>query len=314
MDEKSKDIAIIDMACRIPGKSNNSHVFWVFLISAGDGIIDRLADRWGAERYFDAGQNAPNKMHVKRGGLADVINQFDPQLFGIATIEAPPIDPQHCWSFELRLEQFESAGLKTCGFKDSNTAVYIRQFMQDYEQIRPHQLAQSNEKSHAAYIAQPAVFSTQVPLAALLVQWETKLHYHYVVDHSAGEVAAAYVVGALNFEDAVKMFYHRSRLVHTIEGAGKMPEVAPTEAVLQPYLQGHENQISIAAIISEDSLMLSGNAAIISATAEQLKAESIFFALSECRCALPLPLMDRLELPLIEALQSIQVQLPHNPL
>ena len=143
-DEENRDIAIISMACRLPGKCNSPQEFWDFLMSGGDGIIDIPQDRWDAEKYFDPDQNAPNKMHVKRGGFIEAINQFDPQFFGIAPIEAPHIDPQHRWLLELSYELFENAGLKTSDFKGSDTAVYIGQFMHDYEQIQLDHLAQSN--------------------------------------------------------------------------------------------------------------------------------------------------------------------------
>ncbi|HEY8941985.1 MAG TPA: type I polyketide synthase, partial [Cellvibrio sp.] len=143
-DEETRDIAIISMACRLPGKCDSPQAFWDFLMRGGDGIIEVPKDRWDAEKYFDADQNTANKMHVKRGGFIDAFDEFDPQFFGIAPVEAPHIDPQHRWLLELSHELFENAGLKTSDLKGSDTAVYIGQFMHDYEQIQLDHLAQSN--------------------------------------------------------------------------------------------------------------------------------------------------------------------------
>ena len=57
--------------------------------------------------------------------------------------------------------------------------------------------------------AQPAIFAVQVGLAELLRSWG--IVPSAVVGHSAGEVGAAYVAGALDFADAIKVIYHRSR-------------------------------------------------------------------------------------------------------
>lgn len=144
------DIAIIGMACRLPGKSNSPQQFWEFLLNGGDGIVDVPADRWDAEAYYDSDRNIPGKMYVRRGGFIENIDQFDPQFFGISPKEAPHIDPQHRWLLELAYESFENAGLKLSDLKGSDTAVFIGQFMHDYEQIQLDRLGRNEISSHSA--------------------------------------------------------------------------------------------------------------------------------------------------------------------
>lgn len=144
------DIAIIGMACRLPGKSNSPQQFWEFLLNGGDGIVDVPADRWDADAYYDSDRNIPGKMYVRRGGFIDNIDQFDPQFFGISPKEAPHIDPQHRWLLELAYESFENAGLKLSDLKGSDTAVFIGQFMHDYEQIQLDRLGRNEISSHSA--------------------------------------------------------------------------------------------------------------------------------------------------------------------
>ena len=67
-------------------------------------------------------------------------------------------------------------------------------------------------------IAQPAIFAHQIALTALWESWGIKPDA--VVGHSVGEIAAAYIAGALSLEDAIKISFHRSRLQHSLAGKG----------------------------------------------------------------------------------------------
>ncbi len=67
---------------------------------------------------------------------------------------------------------------------------------------------------------QPAIFALQVALAALWRSWGVEPAA--VLGHSAGEMAAAYIAGALSLEDAVRVTFHRSRLQHRLAGQGAM--------------------------------------------------------------------------------------------
>ncbi|MFT4925581.1 MAG: acyl transferase domain-containing protein [Phenylobacterium sp.] len=146
----SNDIAIIGMSCRYPGGANSAQQFFDFLLKGGDGIVDVPADRWDSNAYYDSDKNKSNRMYVKRGGFIDGIDQFDPQFFGISPKEAPYIDPQHRWLLELTQEVLENAGLIAGELKGSDTAVYIGQFMHDYEQILLDSAAHGMITSHSA--------------------------------------------------------------------------------------------------------------------------------------------------------------------
>ena len=69
-------------------------------------------------------------------------------------------------------------------------------------------------------IGQPAIFALQVALAALWRSWGVEPAA--VLGHSAGEMAASYISGALSLEDAVRVTFHRSRLQHRTAGQGAM--------------------------------------------------------------------------------------------
>src|SRR5262249_33778456 len=72
-------------------------------------------------------------------------------------------------------------------------------------------------------VVQPALFSVMVALAAL---WRSYgVHPDAVVGHSHGEVAAAYVAGALSLPDAARIIAVRSRLLRTLAGRGAMVSI-----------------------------------------------------------------------------------------
>ena len=93
-------------------------------------------------------------------------------------------------------------------------------------------------------IIQPALFAMQVALAALWRSWG--IEPQAVVGHSLGEVAAAYVAGALSFEDAVRVVCHRSRLFKRTVGQGAMAAVELSIEDARRVLVGYEDRVSIA--------------------------------------------------------------------
>jgi acyl transferase domain-containing protein/NADPH:quinone reductase-like Zn-dependent oxidoreductase/acyl carrier protein len=149
-NQADNDIALIGMACRFPGGVNGPREFWDFLLAGGDGIVEVPPERWENAAYYDADKEKPGKMYVNRGGFIRWLEQFDPQFFGISPKEAPHIDPQHRWLLELTYEALENAGLKASELKGSDTAVYIGQFMHDYEQVQLESGSHKLMSSHSA--------------------------------------------------------------------------------------------------------------------------------------------------------------------
>ena len=150
MAESADDIAIIGLSCRFPGGVKSPDDFWDFLMAGGDGIVAVPADRWDNQAYYDANREKKNKMYVNKGGFIDKIDQFDPLFFGMSPAEASRVDPQHRWLLELTYEALENAGLLAEDMKGSDTAVYIGQFMHDYEQLQLDSMAHGLINSHSA--------------------------------------------------------------------------------------------------------------------------------------------------------------------
>lgn len=120
--------------------------------------------------------------------------------------------------------------------------------------------SESETRLDQTEIAQPALFALQIGLAAL---WQARgVTPAAVIGHSVGEIAAAYIAGVLSLEDAVKVVYHRSRLMQQATGLGKMAavEIAAEEASREIAAAGLADRLAVAAVNAPQSVTLSGEA------------------------------------------------------
>ncbi|MCC5623981.1 type I polyketide synthase, partial [Nostoc sp. CHAB 5715] len=161
-------------------------------------------------------------------------------------------------------------------------------------------------------IAQAAIFAVQVALAALWRSWG--ITPDAVVGHSVGEVAAAYVAGALTLEDAVQVIYHRSRIQTKAAGQGKMLAVRLPSKEVERLLAGYSEKVSIAAINSPTSVTLAGDSTALEEIAKSLEQKQIFCRFLKVEVPYHSLLMEPLKPELVESLQGINVQPPTIPL
>jgi myxalamid-type polyketide synthase MxaD len=152
-------------------------------------------------------------------------------------------------------------------------------------------------------IIQPALFAIQVALAALWRSWG--IEPQAVVGHSMGEVAAAYIAGALNLEDAARVICHRSRLVRRVVGEGAMAAVELSMEDARSVLAGYEDRVSIAASNSPTSTVFSGDRATLETILDQLRRRDIFCAMVKVDFASHSPQMDPLRADLLQALEGL---------
>ena len=122
-------------------------------------------------------------------------------------------------------------------------------------------------------IAQPALFALQVALAR---QWESwGIRPDAVVGHSLGEVAAAYVGGALTLEDAARLTLHRGRVMQRATGQGRMAAVELPLPAAEQIVAASAGKLSVAALNSPTSTVLSGDAAALRNALAQLEARGV---------------------------------------
>lgn len=161
-------------------------------------------------------------------------------------------------------------------------------------------------------VIQPAVFAIQVALAALWRSWG--IEPQAVVGHSSGEIAAAYVAGALSLDDAVRVICHRSRLFKRTVGQGAMAAVDLSIEEARRALIGSEGRVSIAASNGPASTVLSGDPAALAAILDQLRRRDIFCRLVKVDFASHSPQMEPLRADLLRALEGLQPRAESVPI
>ncbi len=122
---KTEPIAVVGMACRIPGDINTPEDFWDLLHEGREGVGDIPPGRWDVETYYSPDAEVPGKMISRRGGFLNHIDQFDPQFFGISPREAATIDPQQRLLLETSWEAIENAGYSPAKLAGSQTGVFV---------------------------------------------------------------------------------------------------------------------------------------------------------------------------------------------
>lgn len=127
-------IAIVGMGCRFPG-AKNPEEFWRLIVEGREAIRDIPLQRWDVERFYDASGAEPGKTYVRRAGLVDDIDLFDPQFFGITPREANRMDPQQRLLLEVAWETLENAGRPADSIAGSPTGVFIGIGGVDYTKV-----------------------------------------------------------------------------------------------------------------------------------------------------------------------------------
>ena len=175
-------------------------------------------------------------------------------------------------------------------------------------------LSASEEQSRMTEteVAQPANFAIQVGLAELWRSWG--IEAHAVIGHSTGEVAAQYLVGALSFEDAVKVSYYRSSLQQRTSGSGRMLAVGMTPEMVDQAMRDAGPLVSVAAINGPTAVTLSGDATILESMASQLETFEVFHRFLSVNVPYHSHFMDPLRDDLLAGLGDLRPQSACIPL
>ena len=152
-------------------------------------------------------------------------------------------------------------------------------------------------------VLQPALFAMSAALSKLWRHWGVKPDA--VVGHSMGEVAAAYVSGALSLADAATVICQRSALLGRVSGQGSMALVELSTASLEQRLAPYGGRISIAASNSASSTVLSGEPNALKELLEELQAEQTFCRFVKVDVASHSAYVDPIRGNLIEALSEL---------
>ena len=125
-------VAVIGMACRLPGGIDSPDTLWQALLRGDDVITEIPAERWDADEFYDPEPGVPGRSVSRWGGFLDDVAGFDPEFFGISEREATAMDPQHRLLLETSWEAVEHAGLAPTSLAGSLTGVFVGLAHGDY--------------------------------------------------------------------------------------------------------------------------------------------------------------------------------------
>jgi len=129
--------------------------------------------------------------------------------------------------------------------------------------------AAPQEAALSQALAQPLLFALQYALAQLWQGWG--LAPQWMMGHSAGEIAAACVAGALTLADGARLIAARGRLMSELPPNGLMLATSADEATVRAALV-NEPRVAIAAYNAPGNLVLSGEREAVESIAAQLHA------------------------------------------
>ncbi|MFE0593660.1 SDR family NAD(P)-dependent oxidoreductase [Micromonospora echinospora] len=152
-------------------------------------------------------------------------------------------------------------------------------------------------------VAQPALFAVQVALAALWRSWGVEPET--VIGHSVGEVAAAHVAGVLTLQDAVRVAYHRGRVMQPAHGLGRMATVALPEHEAAQAVAGYGDRLAVAAVNSPTSTVLAGDADALAEVLAALTERGVSSRPLRVEYAFHSPQMAPFQDPLVQALHGV---------
>ncbi|WP_133169036.1 type I polyketide synthase [Streptomyces sp. DH-12] len=124
-------IAVVSMACRLPGGIDTPEAFWELLASGGDAV-GGLPSRWGGLDLYDPDPEAVGKSYAREGGFLEDVEGFDAAFFGVSPREAVSMDPQQRLVLETSWEALERAGIRPESLSGTDTGVYLGTMSSDY--------------------------------------------------------------------------------------------------------------------------------------------------------------------------------------
>ena len=152
--------------------------------------------------------------------------------------------------------------------------VYAAAFDEVCELLNPHLehplqdvvFGNDTDLIHHTTYAQTGLFALQISLARLLDSMGVTPDT--VIGHSVGEIAAAHTAGVLDLADACRLVATRATLMGSLPtGTGAMTAIEATPDELEADLGEYNGQVSIAALNSPTSTVISGTAAAVQAVA-----------------------------------------------
>jgi acyl transferase domain-containing protein/acyl carrier protein len=174
------------------------------------------------------------------------------------------------------------------------------------EVLYTHSETTHSQLNETAY-TQPALFALEYALFQLWKSWG--IEPNIVMGHSIGEYVAACVAGVFTLEDGLKLIAARGRLMQALPSDGEMVAVLTDEAQAAYAIQPYVHEVSISAINSKKSIVISGRREAINAICAQLEASGVKTKKLNVSHAFHSPLME----PMVREFERVARQVSFSP-
>ncbi len=169
-------------------------------------------------------------------------------------------------------------------------------------------LPEENSRLDETEVAQPALFALQVALAALWKSWGVSPEA--VIGHSVGEIAALHVAGVLDLPEAIRIVWHRGRIMQQATGLGRMAAVSLSEKEARELIKPHGDRLSIGAVNAPHSVVLSGEGSALETALAALAARGVSHRMLPVQYAFHSAQMTNFQHQLAEELGAVRATPP----
>ncbi|KAH1487245.1 hypothetical protein LV164_007856 [Aspergillus fumigatus] len=135
-------LAIVGMACRLPGGANDPELFWELLEQGRDTLTTVPPDRFDLNTHYDPTGKTENATQTPFGNFIDRPGYFDAGFFNMSPREAEQTDPMHRLALVTAYEAMEMAGLvpgRTPSTRPNRIGTFYGQASDDWRELNASQ-------------------------------------------------------------------------------------------------------------------------------------------------------------------------------
>ncbi len=165
---------------------------------------------------------------------------------------------------------FRVAFDEACGYLDEYLGCSLREVVfgagVDGEQAGSVSVGDGALDLDATAFTQAGLFALEVAMFKLLRSWGVRPDF--LIGHSVGELAAAYVAGVFSLSDACRLVAARGRLMGALPAGGAMLALGVSEARVRASLEeceGDAGCVALAAVNAPGSVVVSGEQGAVAA-------------------------------------------------